>query len=142
MLKLKNSNLSSTSFSTPFLLSHKCPTMPPHQEAMASSTSSLASSRHPRGLKEFTTVVDSPTRPWSSLSCFEDTPSKTSLNTMKEWYSENGLEMNSYLTEYNMFATPNFVKRTETFQITIDDTVSIWKIKSKSLGDIRQASFF
>ena len=32
VLKLKNSNLSSTSFSTPFLMSKKCPTMSPHQK--------------------------------------------------------------------------------------------------------------
>ena len=48
----------------------KCPTMSPHQEAIASSTSSLI-----WGLKEFTKVVDSPTLPWSSLSCFETTSS-------------------------------------------------------------------
>ena len=41
-----------------------------HQEATASSTSSLI-----WGLKEFTKVVESPTRPWSSLSFFETTPS-------------------------------------------------------------------
>ena len=44
--------------------------MSPHQKAIASSTSSLI-----WGLKEFTTMVESPTRPWSSLSCFEATPS-------------------------------------------------------------------
>ena len=70
VLKLKNSNLSLASFSTPFLTSQKCQTMSPHQEAIASSTSSLI-----WGLKEFTTVVESPTRPWNSLSCFEATPS-------------------------------------------------------------------
>ena len=70
VLKLKNSNWSSTSFSTAFLISQKCPTMSPHQEAIASSTSSLI-----WGLKQFTTMVESPTRPWSSLSCFESTPS-------------------------------------------------------------------
>ena len=69
-VKLKNSNLSSTSFSTPFLISQKCSTMSPHHEAIASSTSPLI-----WGLKEFTTMVESPTRPWSSLSCFEATPS-------------------------------------------------------------------
>ena len=42
---------------------------------------------------------------------------------MKEWYSENGLKMNSNKTECILFVTPNFNKRTETFQITIDDTV-------------------
>ena len=39
------------------------------------------------------------------------------------WYSENGLKMNSNKTQCILFATPNFNKRTETFQITIDDTV-------------------
>ena len=46
------------------------PTLSSHQEATSSSTSSLI-----WGLKEFTEVVESPTRPWSSLSCFETTPS-------------------------------------------------------------------
>ena len=48
---------------------------------------------------------------------------KRSLNTMKEWYSENGLKMNSNKTQRILFATPNYNKRTETFQITFDDTV-------------------
>ena len=61
-------------FSTPFLISQKCPTMSPHQETKASSASSLI-----WGLKEFTTMVESPTRPWSSLICFEATPSKYSV---------------------------------------------------------------
>ena len=69
-LKLKNSNLGSTSFSTPFLISQKCPTMSLHQQAITSTTRSLIG-----GLKEFTTVVESPNHPWSSLSCFEATPS-------------------------------------------------------------------
>ena len=47
---------------------------------------------------------------------------ETSLKTMKEWYSENGLKMNSNKTQCILFATPKFNKRTETFQITIDDT--------------------
>ena len=42
---------------------------------------------------------------------------------MKEWYSENGLKMNSNKTQCFLFESPNFNKRTETFQITIDDTV-------------------
>ena len=53
-----------------FLMSSKCSTMSPQQEATASSTSYLIS-----GLKEFTKVVESLTRPWSGLSCFETTPS-------------------------------------------------------------------
>ena len=48
----------------------KGPTMSTHQEATESSTSSLI-----WGLGEFTKVMESPTRPWSSLSCFETTPS-------------------------------------------------------------------
>ena len=51
---------------------------------------------------------------------------ETGLKTMKEWYSENGLKMNSNKTQCILFATPNFNKRTETFQITIDDTVRMW----------------
>ena len=70
VLKLKNSYLSSTNFCSSFLMSQKCPTMSPHQSATASSTSSLT-----WGLKEFTKVVESQTRPWSSLSCFKTTPS-------------------------------------------------------------------
>ena len=41
VLKLKNSNLSLTNFWRSFLMSQKCPTMSPHQEATAFSTSSL-----------------------------------------------------------------------------------------------------
>ena len=70
VLKLKNSNLSWTNFWSSFLMSQNCPTISLHQEAIASSTSSLI-----WGLKEFTEVVESPTRPWNSLSCFETSPS-------------------------------------------------------------------
>ena len=38
---------------------------------------------------------------------------ETSLKTMKEWYSENGLKMNSNKTRCIIFATPNFNKRTD-----------------------------
>ena len=41
VLELKNSNLSLTSFWSSFLISQKCPPMSLHQEAIASSTSSL-----------------------------------------------------------------------------------------------------
>ena len=61
---------------------------------------------------------------------------ETSLNTTKEWYSENGLKMNSNKTQCIHFATPNFNKRTETFQITIDDTVRHVEYKVKNLGVI------
>ena len=47
--KLKNSNLSSTSFLSSFPMSQKYPTIAPHQKAIVSSTSSLI-----WGLKEFT----------------------------------------------------------------------------------------
>ena len=40
---------------------------------------------------------------------------ETSLNTMKEWYSENGLKMNSNKPQCILFGTPKFNKRTETF---------------------------
>ena len=70
VLKLKISNLSSMIFWSAFLISQKCPTMSPHQKAIASSTSSLI-----WGLKEFSKVVESLTRPCSSLSCCETTPS-------------------------------------------------------------------
>ena len=33
---------------------------------------------------------------------------ETSLNTMKEWHSENGLKMNSNKTQCILFATPKF----------------------------------
>ena len=41
VLKLKDFNLSSLNFWSSFLMSQKCPTMSPHQQATASSTSSL-----------------------------------------------------------------------------------------------------
>ena len=52
---------------------------------------------------------------------------------MKKWYSENGLKMNSNKTQCILFATPNFNKATETFQITIDDTVRHMEDKVKNL---------
>ena len=55
---------------------------------------------------------------------------------MKEWYSENGIKINSNKTQYFLFATPNFNKRTETFQITIDDTARHMEDKVKNLGVI------
>ena len=58
---------------------------------------------------------------------------ETSLKTMKEWYSENGLKMNSDKTQCILFATQNFNKLTETFQITIDDTVRHMEDKVKDL---------
>ena len=42
---------------------------------------------------------------------------------MKDWNSENGLKMNSNKIQCILFAIPNFNNCTETFQITIDDTV-------------------
>ena len=53
---------------------------------------------------------------------------------MKEWYCKNGLKINSNKTQCILFATPNFNKRTETFQITIDDTVRHMEDKVKNLG--------
>ena len=44
--------------------------------------------------------------------------------------------MNSNKTQCILFATPNFNKRTETFQITIDDTVRHMEDKVKNLGVI------
>ena len=41
---------------------------------------------------------------------------ETSLKTMKEWYSENGLKINSNKTQYIFFATPNFNKLTDHFK--------------------------
>ena len=58
---------------------------------------------------------------------------ETSLNTMKEWYSENGLKMNSNKTQCSLFATPNFNNRTERFKITIGDTVRHMEDKVKNL---------
>ena len=55
---------------------------------------------------------------------------------MKEWYSENGMKMNSNKTQCILFATPNFNKWTETFRITIDDTVRHMEDKVKNLGVI------
>ena len=59
---------------------------------------------------------------------------ETSLKTMKEWYSENGLKMNSNKTQCILFATPNFNKQTGTFQITIDDTLRQMEDKVKNPG--------
>ena len=58
---------------------------------------------------------------------------ETSLNTMKEWYSENGLKMNSNKIQRILFATPNFNKRTETFKKQLMIQYGIWKIKVKTL---------
>ena len=44
--------------------------------------------------------------------------------------------MNSNKTQCIRFATPNYNKRTETFQITIDDTVRHMEDKVKNLGVI------
>ena len=52
---------------------------------------------------------------------------------MKEWCSENGLKINSNKTQCILFATPNYNKRTETFQIAIDDTVRHMEDKLKNL---------
>ena len=56
--------------------------------------------------------------------------------TIKEWYSENGLKINSNKTQCNLFATQNFNKRTDTFQITIDDTVKHMEDEVKNQGVI------
>ena len=56
--------------------------------------------------------------------------------TMKEWYSENGLKINSNKTQCILFAAPNFNKQTETFQITIDDTLRHMEVKVRHLGVI------
>ena len=61
---------------------------------------------------------------------------ETSLQTIKEWYSENGLKMNSNKTQCILFATAYFNKRTETFQITIDDRARHMEDKVKNLGVI------
>ena len=55
---------------------------------------------------------------------------------MKEWYSENGLKMNSNKTQCILFATPNFNKRTGTVQIAIDDTARQREDKVKNRGVI------
>ena len=68
-------------FWSSFLISQKCPTMSPHQEATASSTSS-----HIWGLKEFTKVVESPIRPRSSHSRFDTTPS---IQVLNHFFSRN-----------------------------------------------------
>ena len=52
---------------------------------------------------------------------------------MKEWYSKNGLKMNSNKTQCILFATPKFNERSETFQITIDDTVQHMEDRVKNL---------
>ena len=47
-------------------------------------------------------------------------------------HCENILKKNSNKTQCILFATPNFKKRTETFQITIDDTVRQMEDKVKN----------
>ena len=89
VLKLKNSNLSSINFWSSFLMSQKYPTMSPNQDATASSTSSLI-----WGLKEFNKVVESPTLPWSSLSCFENTPRCIQVSIMSVYVHDTGCQHN------------------------------------------------
>ena len=55
---------------------------------------------------------------------------------MKEWDSENGLKMNSNKTQCILFASPNFNRLTETFQITIDNTERHMEDKVKDVGVI------
>ena len=43
---------------------------------------------------------------------------ETSLKTMKDWYSDNGLKINPNKTQCILFAAPNFNKRTEAFKFT------------------------
>ena len=56
--------------------------MSPQQEATASSKSFLI-----LGLKEFTKVVESTTRPRSSLSWFETTPSIQEVNRNMKYFN-------------------------------------------------------
>ena len=55
---------------------------------------------------------------------------------MKEWYSKNGLKINSNKTQRILISIPNFNKRTETSQITIDDKVRHIDDKVINLGVI------
>ena len=57
------------------MMSQKCPTMSPQQESTASSISYLN-----LGIKEFTKVMESPSRPGRRLNCFETTPIKNPSN--------------------------------------------------------------
>ena len=65
---------------------------------------------------------------------------RKSIKILKGWYCENGLKMNSNKTQCILFAAPNFNKRTETFQITINDTVRHMEDKVKNLGVILDSS--
>ena len=49
---------------------------------------------------------------------------ETSRKKIQEWYSTNGLKMNSNRTQCILFATPNDNKRTESLQITMDGAVT------------------
>ena len=64
------------------------------------------------------------------------TYAETNLKTMKEWYSENGLKMNSNKTQCILFATRNFSKWIEMFQITIEELVRHMEDKVKNMGVI------
>ena len=67
---------------------------------------------------------------WSSLKALAE----INLKTMKDWYSDNFLKMNPNKTQCILFVTPNFNKRTETFQLTIDSMVKQMEEKVKHLG--------
>ena len=55
------------------------------------------------------------------------------MQRQAEWYSENGLKMNSNKTQCILFATPNFNKRTEMFQVMIDGAVKHMEDKVKNM---------
>ena len=91
----------------------------PYQEAIASLTSSLIS-----GLKEFTTVVESPTRPWSSRSCFEATPSIQVFTTRAVLYyftvhNPNGAVLLHYSQPEQCCTTSLFTTRAVLYYFTI-----------------------
>ena len=59
---------------------------------------------------------------------------ETSLKTMKEWSVKMVWKWIQIKLDAFFFATPNFNKRTETFQITIDNTVRQMNDKVTNLG--------
>ena len=66
------------------------------------------------------------------------------MNWNRNYISMFYLYYNSNKTQCILFATPKFNKRTETFQITIDDAVRHMEDKVKNLGVIfdSRLSFF
>ena len=67
---------------------------------------------------------------------------ETRLKTMKEWYSENGLKMNSNKTQCILFCNTKFQQTDWDISNTIHDTVRHIEDSQKSWSDFWLSSFF